>query len=149
MTKATLMQEPWETEVDKISKQYQGTSWINYASLNSSYTVFSIFKTWRKPKRHSRENPFHNIQFEEDSWVPWTTRRSNQTVLKEINLEYWKDWCWRWSSNTLIIWFEELTYWKRPWCWEGLRAGEVGDRGWDGWMAWLTQWTWFWANSGR
>jgi len=40
--------------------------------------------------------------------------------------------------------------WKRPWCWEGLRArGEGGDRGWDGWMASLTQWTWVWANSGR
>ena len=38
---------------------------------------------------------------------------------------------------------------KRPWCWERLRAGEGGDRGWDGWMASPTQWTWVWANSGR
>ena len=36
---------------------------------------------------------------------------------------------------------EELTHWKRPWCWERLRAGEGGDRGWDGWMASWTQWT--------
>ena len=42
------------------------------------------------------------------------------------------------------------TLWKRPWCWKKLRAiGEVGDRGWDGWMASLTHWTWVWANSGR
>ena len=45
---------------------------------------------------------------------------------------------------------EELTHWKRPWCWERLRAGGEGsDRGWDCWIASLTQWTWVWANSGR
>ena len=45
--------------------------------------------------------------------------------------------------------WEELTHWKRLWCWEGLGAGGEGDnRGWDGWMASLTQWTWVWVNSG-
>ena len=45
-------------------------------------------------------------------------------------------------------WCEELTHWKRPWCWERLKAGGEGDnRGWDGWMASLTQWTWVWASS--
>ena len=44
---------------------------------------------------------------------------------------------------------EELTHWKRLWRWEGLRAGgERDDRGWDGWMASLTRWTWVWMNSG-
>ena len=43
---------------------------------------------------------------------------------------------------------EELTHWKRHWCWEGLGAGGEGDyRGWDGWMASLTRWTWVWVNS--
>ena len=37
----------------------------------------------------------------------------------------------------------------RPWCWERLRVGEEHDRGWDGWMASLTQWTWVWACSRR
>ena len=47
-----------------------------------------------------------------------------------------KDWCWSWNSNSLATSCEELTHWKRPWCWEGLGAGgEVEDRGWDGWMA--------------
>ena len=46
-------------------------------------------------------------------------------------------------------WCEELIHWKRPWCWERLKVGGEGDsRGWDGWMASLTQWTWVWANSG-
>ena len=41
-----------------------------------------------------------------------------------------------------------MTHWKRPWCWEGLGAGGEGDdRGWDGWMASLSRWTWVWVNS--
>ena len=81
--------------------------------------------------------------------VSWTARRSNQSILKEISLNiHWKDWCWSWNANTLAIWCEELTPWKIPWCWERLRAGGEGDdRGWDGWMASLTQWTWVWENS--
>ena len=57
--------------------------------------------------------------------------------------------CWNWSSNPLAAWCEELTHWKRPWCWERLKAGGEGDdRGWDGWMASPTQCTWVWASSG-
>ena len=40
---------------------------------------------------------------------------------------HWKDWCWSWSSHTMDTWHEELTHWKRPWCWERLRAGGEGD----------------------
>ena len=41
---------------------------------------------------------------------------------------HWKDWCWSWNSNTLANWCEKLTHWKRPWCWERLRAGGKGMR---------------------
>ena len=52
------------------------------------------------------------------------------------------------TPYTLATWCEELTHLKRPWCWERLKAGgERDDRGWDGWMASLTQWTWAWVNS--
>ena len=62
----------------------------------------------------------------------------------------WKEWCWSWSSNTLATSWEELTPWKRPWCWEGLRAGGEGnDRGWDGWTASLMWWTWVWIGDGQ
>ena len=62
---------------------------------------------------------------------------------------HWKEWCWSWNSNTLATWCEELTHWKRPWCWERSKAGGEGDdRGWDGWMASPTQWTWVWVSSG-
>ena len=51
--------------------------------------------------------------------VPWTVKRSNQSILKEINLEYyWKDCCW--SSNALATWCKQLIHWKRPWWWERL-----------------------------
>ena len=52
------------------------------------------------------------------------------------------------TPNTLATWCEKLTHLKRLWCWEGLGAGGEGDdRGWDGWMASLTRWTWVWVNS--
>ena len=61
----------------------------------------------------------------------------------------WKEWCWSWNSSTLANSCEELTHWKRLWCWEGLGAGGEGDdRGWDSWMASRTPWTWVWVNSG-
>ena len=60
------------------------------------------------------------------------------------------DWCWSWSANTLAAWYKELTHWKRPWCWGRLKTkGEGGHKGWDGWLASPTQWTWVWASSGR
>ena len=82
--------------------------------------------------------------------TPWTARRSNQSILNEIILSiHWKDWCWSWSSSTLATWYKELTHLKRPWYWERLRAGGEGDdRGWDGWMASPTRWTWVWVDSG-
>ena len=47
--------------------------------------------------------------------VPWTARRSNQSILKKISPGFhWKDWCWSWNSNTLATWCKELTHWKRP-----------------------------------
>ena len=81
--------------------------------------------------------------------VPWTARRSNQSILREINPGvHWKDWFWSWDSNTLATWCKELTHLKRPWCWERLKAeGEVDDRGWDGWIESPTKWTWVWVNS--
>ena len=78
-----------------------------------------------------------------------TARRSNQSILKEISPEYSLEghWRWSWNPNTLATCGKEPTHWKRPWCWERLKAeGEV-DKGWDGWMASLTRWTWVWAGS--
>ena len=82
--------------------------------------------------------------------VPWTAKRSNQSILKEISpgcsLE---GLMLKLKHQYLATSCAELTHWKRPWCWEGLGAGGEGDdRGWDGWMASPTRWTWIWVNSG-
>ena len=78
--------------------------------------------------------------------VPWAARRSNQSILKEISPGCSLEGL---MLNNLATSCEQLTHWKRLWCWEGLGAGGEGDdRGWDGWMASLTWWTWVWVNSG-
>ena len=89
--------------------------------------------------------------------VPWTARRSNQSILKYTSPFWrrsvlgvlWKEWCWSWNSNTFTTSWEELTYWKILML-GGIGAGGEGDdRGWDGWMTSPTRWTWVWVNSGR
>ena len=73
----------------------------------------------------------------------------SQSKKKSVLIIHWKDWCWSWSSNTLATWCEELTHWKRPWCWERLKAGgEVDDTGWDDGKASPTWWTCVSASSG-
>ena len=80
--------------------------------------------------------------------LPWTARRSKQSILNEISSEYSLEWLiYSWISNTLAIWWQDLTHWKRPWCLERLKVGEGDNRGWDGWMASPTQWTRVWVNS--
>ena len=51
----------------------------------------------------------------------------------QLNI-HWKDWCWSWSSNPLATCCEELIHWKRPWCWEKLRAAEDEMVGWHCWL---------------
>ena len=102
-----------------------------------------------KKAEHKRIDAFELWCWRRLLRVPWTARRSNQSILRISVLNiHWKDWCWSWNSNTLATWCEELTPWKRPWCWERLKAGGEGnDRGWDDWMASPTQWTRVWVNS--
>ena len=82
--------------------------------------------------------------------VPWTARKSTQSILKEISPGCsWGGLMLKLKFQSLAIWCEELIHLKRSWCWERLKAGGGGDdRGWDGWMASPTQWTWVWVNSG-
>ena len=61
---------------------------------------------------------------------------SLEGLMLMLKLQYFGTWCY------------ELTHLKSPWCWEILKAGGEGnDRGWDGWVASLVQWTWVWVNS--
>jgi len=87
-----------------------------------------------------REDSWESLGLQGDPTSPFW-RRSALGFL-------WRKWCWSWNSSTLATSCEELMHWKRFWCWEGLGAGGEGDdRGWDGWMASLTGWTWVWVNS--
>ena len=84
------------------------------------------------------------------NWCFWTVvlektlEGTLDCKIKPVNLKanqpvniHWKDWCWRWSFNTLATFFfflatclEVLTHGKRPWCWERLKAGEEDDKIW-------------------
>ena len=116
-----------------------------------SPVVMNGCESWSiKKAEHWRIDAFELLCWRRLLRVPWTARRSNQSILKEISLGvHWKDWFWSWNSKILATWWEELTHLKRPWCWERLMAGREGDdRGWDSWLVLLARWTWVWVNSG-
>ena len=116
------------------------------------------FESWTiKKAEHQRIDAFELRCWRRLLRVPWTARRSNQSILRKSVLYlfispdiHWKDWCWSWNCNTLATCCQERTYWKRPWCWERLKSGGEGeDKWWDGWMSSVSQWTWVWVSSGN
>ena len=118
-------------------------------------TVFPVVmygcESWAKPKaEHQSIDAFELWCWRRVLRVPWTSRGSNQSILKEISPEYSLE---RLMLKLKLQYFGHLTRrtdsLERPWCWERLKEGGEGDdRGWDGWMASPTQWTWVWASSG-
>ena len=154
------MLAPWKKSYDK-PRQHDKKQRCYFANkgLCSQGYGFSSGHVWvweldYKKAEHQRIDVFELWCWRRPLRVPWTARRLNQSILKEISPEYsvlnihWKDWCWSWNSNTLATWCKELSHWKRPWCWERLKAGGEGDdRGWDGCMPSLTQCTWVWVGS--
>ena len=108
-------------------------------------------KSWTiKKAEHQRIDVFKLWCWRKLLKVPWTARRSNQSILKEISpgcsLE---ELMLRVKLQYFGYLMQRADYLKRPWCWERLRAGGEGDyRGWAGWMASLTQCTWVWIGSG-
>ena len=115
-------------------------------------TVFPVViygcESWTMKKaEHQRIDAFELWCWRRLMSVPWTARRSNQSILKEISSNiHWKDWYWSWGSSTLATWCKELTL-EKSLMLERLKAGGKGDnRGCDGWMALPTWWTWDWAR---
>ena len=86
----------------------------------------------------------------EDSWESLGLQGdpTSPSERRSVPGVHWRDWCWSWNGNTLATWCEELTYLKRPCCWERLKVGEGEDRRWDSWMASPTRWTGVCINSG-
>ena len=109
-------------------------------------TLFNGCESWTiKKAEHRRSDVFELWCWRRLLRVPWM--QGDPTSRKSVLTIHWKQWCWSWNSNTLTTWWEELTYCKRPWCWEILKVGGEGDdRRWDGWMASPTQWTWVWVS---
>ena len=81
--------------------------------------------------------------------LPWTARRSNQSILMEISPDYSLEGLMlKLKLQSIGHLMQRTDSLERPWCWERLKAGEGDDRGCDGWMASLTQWAWVWVRSG-
>ena len=152
--KKTLV--PWKKGYDKprqhIKKQRH--YFANKVPYRQSYG-FSSSHVWMwelddLKKLSAKELMLLNFCAGEDSWESLGLQdQTSQSWRKSVLNIHWKDWFWSWSSNTLTSWCEKPTLWKRSWCWERLKAGEVDDRGGDGWMTSLTQCTWAWENSRR
>jgi len=76
---------------------------------------------------------FQILVFEEILRVPETARRSNQLIVEKINPKiHWKNWCFSWSSNTLVTWCVEQTHWRDCDAGKNWRQEEGGSKGWDG-----------------
>ena len=143
------------TNLDRILKSMAILKHLTDKDLSSESFGFSSSHVW-----------MWELDYKE-SWAPknwcfWTmvlekTLESPldcteiKLILKEISPEYSLEGLMlKLKLQYFGIWCEELTHWKRPRCWERLKAGGEGDdRGWDGWMVLPTQWTWVSASSGE
>ena len=146
---------PWKKSYDKTRSHIkkQRHYFTNKGPYSQSYSCSSsCVWIWVGPlgKLSAEELMLLNCGVREDSWESLGLQgdRSSQSWRKSVLNIHWENWRWSWKSNTLAIWREELAHWKRSWCWERLKEGGKGDdRGWDGWIASLTWWTWVWASS--
>ena len=129
------------TSLESILKK-QRCYFANKGLSSQSYG-FSSSHVWMWELNH-KESPvpknwcFRTVVLEKTLESPLDSKEIKPVNLKgnqPLNIQ-WKDWCWSWTSNPLATWFEELTHWKRPWCWERLKAkGDQDGRGWDGYIA--------------
>ena len=151
---------PWKKSYDKprqhIKKQRHHFAWTITTKVHIVQAmVFPVTMYGRESWATKKDKYWRTDAFKLWCWrrplrLPWTARRSKQSILKEINPEY--------SLEGLMLKLKLQYFGHLMWrasllektlkCWKRSRAGEErGNRGWDGWMASLTQWTWVWANS--
>ena len=149
------MLTPWKESYDQTSQhiEKQRHYFVNKGLSSQGYGFFSghvwmweldYKETWA-PKNWC----FWTMVLEKTLESPWTSRRSNQSILKDISPEYALE---RLMLKLKLQYFDHLMWrtdsLQRPWCWERLKAGGEGDnRGWDVWMATPTQRAWVWVNS--
>ena len=132
-----LLRRKAMTKLDSILKSRDITLQTKVCLVKAMVFPVVVYgcESWTiKKAEHQRIDAFELWCWRRHLRVPWTARRSNQSILS-------------WNSDTLATWCAELTHWKRPWCWGRLKTEEGDNRGWDGWMASLTRRTWVWASS--
>ena len=98
------------------------------------------YESWTiKKVEHRRIDTFELWCWRRLLRVPWTAEKSNQSILKEISPEYSLERLMlKLKLQYLANWCEELTHWKRLWCWQRLKTGEVVTEdeiiGWHHWL---------------
>ena len=159
----SLKEKLWQTSVQFSSVQSdnprqhikkQSNYFVSKDPSSQSYG-FSTNHVWMwesdiKKAKHQRIDVFELWCWRRLLRVPWTARRSNQSILKETNPECLLEGI---MLKQKLQYFGhlmgDLIHLKSPWYWERLEAEREGNnRGWDGWMASLTQLTWVWVDSG-
>ena len=147
---------PWEKSYDQPRQHVKKQRRYFAEKVPSSQSYgFSSSQVWMWELDYKGSRVPKNCCFELWCWrrllrVPWPARRSNQSILKEISPEY--------SLEGLMLKLKLQSFghlmqrtdsFEKTWCWERLKVRREGDdRGWDGWMASPTQWTWVWVDSG-
>ena len=118
------------TNLDSIlkSRHYfanKGLSSQSYGFLSSHMWIWELDY---KENLSTKELVLLNCGVREDSWESLGQQGdpTSPSWRKSVLNIHWNDWCWSWNSNTLATWWEELTHWKRPWCWEDWRLEEKG-----------------------
>ena len=134
------------TNLDSIFKK-QRHYFVDKGPSSQGYGFSSSHvRTWELDYKESwapKTWCFWTVVLEKTLESPFGLQRDqiSQSQRKSTLNIHWKDWCYfghlMWRTDSL----------QKPWCWERLKAGEVNDRGWDGWMASPTWWTWVWVNS--
>ena len=140
------------TNLDSILKSRDITFLTNIHLVKAMVYPIAIYRCecWTIKKAECRRiDAFNSVVLEKTLESPLNSK------IKLVNPKGNQHWVFteKTEAETPILWLPDAKsqlIGKRPWCWERLRSGgEASDRGRDGWMASLTQWTWVWANSGR
>ena len=116
------MLTPWKESYDRLSilksRDISLPTKAHVVKAMAFPVVMYECESWTTKKvEHGRIYAFELSCWRRLLRVPWTTRKSTLNT-------HCKDWCWSWSSNILVTWCEQPTLWKRPWCWERLKAEE-------------------------
>ena len=136
-----LLRRKAMTNLDSLLKSRDITFWTKVCLVKATGVSCSHIWMWELDYKESwapKNWYFRAVVLEKTLENPLDSKE-----IQSVQNIHLKNWCWNWNSDNLATWYKELTHLKRPWCWERLKAGGEGDdRGWDGWMVSLTQWTW-------